>query len=348
MLADEILALINPSLSIDRDPFALLADDVQQAQRFVLDADVVKAADQVTATRPSSILAGLSFCRLPFSSIWIAYAGRERPGEFVAEGTRIPRRIGMLAKLDEERRGYVLIMPAWVFPPPMHQSVEICPVALAFDLSPKGDLGRDGYFAMQHQMSSLEERRRALTKELATPMSVTARALAREELASERELEAGLDLYRRTFLFPNPHFAVLGNALAERLGPAVMHRQMFGERIQIDAQRELSVFLGTLMLLNTPNGLEATDPALHKLNKSRTQSGKPPLLTHKLLSLKLTRVRTAALRAQGLSDSAIRAHLVRGHFKIRRTGVFWWNPFIRGDARRGLVTKDYRVREAPK
>jgi hypothetical protein len=24
------------------------------------------------------------------------------------------------------------------------------------------------------------------------------------------------------------------------------------------------------------------------------------------------------------------AHLVRGHFKQRKSGLFWWNPFVRG------------------
>jgi len=26
----------------------------------------------------------------------------------------------------------------------------------------------------------------------------------------------------------------------------------------------------------------------------------------------------------------MRMHLVRGHFKTRSTGIFWWSPFVRG------------------
>ena len=39
-----------------------------------------------------------------------------------------------------------------------------------------------------------------------------------------------------------------------------------------------------------------------------------------------------------------RAHFVRGQFKCRRTGIFWWTPFIRGDKALGFVSKGYEVR----
>ncbi len=60
MLGEEALARANPPLPIDRDPYRLLADGIRQAQRLVLDADMCKAADEVTTTRPSPVLAGLS------------------------------------------------------------------------------------------------------------------------------------------------------------------------------------------------------------------------------------------------------------------------------------------------
>lgn len=48
--------------------------------------------------------------------------------------------------------------------------------------------------------------------------------------------------------------------------------------------------------------------------------------------------------ASGISREAARQHLVRGHFKIRRTGVYWWSPFLRGDGTRGTVKRvEYEV-----
>jgi hypothetical protein len=37
-------------------------------------------------------------------------------------------------------------------------------------------------------------------------------------------------------------------------------------------------------------------------------------------------------------------HMVRGHFKVRRTGVFFWNAFQRGNPALGFMHKDYELR----
>jgi hypothetical protein len=38
----------------------------------------------------------------------------------------------------------------------------------------------------------------------------------------------------------------------------------------------------------------------------------------------------------------IQAHPVRGHWKLRSTGLFWWSPFIRGTG--SVRSKPYLVR----
>jgi len=43
-----------------------------------------------------------------------------------------------------------------------------------------------------------------------------------------------------------------------------------------------------------------------------------------------------------MTRTEMRAHMVRGHFKVRRTGVYWWRAFVRG--RHGTVDRDrYQV-----
>lgn len=37
-----------------------------------------------------------------------------------------------------------------------------------------------------------------------------------------------------------------------------------------------------------------------------------------------------------------RLHIVRGHFKKKKNGVFWWSPFWRGDHGKGVIIKDYK------
>jgi hypothetical protein len=45
--------------------------------------------------------------------------------------------------------------------------------------------------------------------------------------------------------------------------------------------------------------------------------------------ISLTAVETVS-NGQSSQRADVEAHLVRGHFKRRSSGVYWWNPFIRG------------------
>jgi hypothetical protein len=53
----------------------------------------------------------------------------------------------------------------------------------------------------------------------------------------------------------------------------------------------------------------------------------------------MSRSQARIAAARGIDREAARAHLVRGHFKIRRTGVFWWSSFLRGDAGKGELKR---------
>jgi hypothetical protein len=52
-------------------------------------------------------------------------------------------------------------------------------------------------------------------------------------------------------------------------------------------------------------------------------------------------------------DSLNRVHLCHGHFKNytegnplfgKYTGRYWWQPFVRGNKKKGVVMKDYLVK----
>lgn len=50
-----------------------------------------------------------------------------------------------------------------------------------------------------------------------------------------------------------------------------------------------------------------------------------------------------AARAGSASDrNSPRLHAVRGHFKVRKHGVYWWSDFMRGDPRRGSIRTQTR------
>jgi hypothetical protein len=61
--------------------------------------------------------------------------------------------------------------------------------------------------------------------------------------------------------------------------------------------------------------------------------------------LHLEEIETVAFDGSISRRSDISAHYVRGHFKQRRSGVYWWNSFVRGNGeprkREAYLVKDY-------
>ena len=37
--------------------------------------------------------------------------------------------------------------------------------------------------------------------------------------------------------------------------------------------------------------------------------------------------------------------MCRGHFKERKTGIFWWEAHKRGEDNLGIIEKDYQIKE---
>lgn len=75
-----------------------------------------------------------------------------------------------------------------------------------------------------------------------------------------------------------------------------------------------------------------------KLNKKRLTRGKPILQPHTILLL------GAGMGVpRGGNRAGSKTHVVRGHFKVRKEGVFWWNAHVRGDGKLAERTA-YEVR----
>jgi hypothetical protein len=66
------------------------------------------------------------------------------------------------------------------------------------------------------------------------------------------------------------------------------------------------------------------EPDLTRINRARVRQAKPELLPLRPFQLDITR-RVRADRRVGVSvsEAEIRAALVCGYFKVRKTGVFW-------------------------
>lgn len=115
----------------------------------------------------------------------------------------------------------------------------------------------------------------------------------------------------------------------------------------IESYRALAVrtFISSTALLNTPHNVETTDhPTPKFVNRKRAAKGKLPILSFKTVTLRLTKTQRNKLTALGVAAGQMRQHLVRGHFKVRKTGIFWWAPFLRGDIALGRIKTDYQVK----
>ena len=114
----------------------------------------------------------------------------------------------------------------------------------------------------------------------------------------------------------------------------------------------LNITLATAMLLNCKNITTEKIPAPEALNKKRRKSGKQELFDYHVLNVVVpSEKRDYQEATTPLSHN--RVHLCRGHFKEytaehplfgHYTGLYWWQPHVRGQNKDGVVIKDYNVK----
>jgi hypothetical protein len=98
-----------------------------------------------------------------------------------------------------------------------------------------------------------------------------------------------------------------------------------------------------MIMLNARHALERTVEDLGRLNRRRLHASKRPLREFIVTRLDLSRGTTNRGIASGMSRDAARQHLVRGHFKTRKSGIYWWSPFVRGRSDQAVPRERYAV-----
>lgn len=124
------------------------------------------------------------------------------------------------------------------------------------------------------------------------------------------------------------------------------------DRLAKDMQQDLSALNSTLMLLSCKNIELETNYPSGALNKKRRKKNKVEIFSYYTLKLKPFSPKRQSKKAEHQSEWSNRIHLCRGHFKKfseekplfgKYTGMFWWQPQVRGDKKQGVVQKDYQV-----
>ena len=115
--------------------------------------------------------------------------------------------------------------------------------------------------------------------------------------------------------------------------------------------RRLFVFL---RLVSCKNIVAEKINAPDALNKKRIRNGKAPIFDYHVLNVVVPgKKRGYSPETEPLSHN--RVHLCRGHFKEytsehplfgHLTGLYWWQPHVRGQNKSGIVVKDYNVKTA--
>lgn len=302
-------------------------DLLKSAQCFSMSEDVALISMEICRSKPSSILSALDMARVPYPLTWIEWEPSHRIAERDNNKPQ-PRRVGCLLDTDAAGSKGMFIL-AWT-----HGTgpgdISLDPVGLLFDW----DLNSKEPVAAQYARAmgikdiwTIEQRRTEVGK---IPM-----ALRWEKYSSvETERQASIDLNLRNQIVP-VDFCLPFLHKAQML-PGTPHFESYCD----DLAGELPFIEAFLLLLNSRNTIvEQTHEDLTRLNKARAKRKRPPLKEFITTRIKLNRIQRnrTALGTQ----HEVRTHLCRGHFKLRKSGVYWWSAHMRGTG--APLRRDYQV-----
>jgi len=302
-----------------------LVEQLKEAQCFQLSQDISFACGDVLRSKPSSLLGSLDMIRAPYKKTWLEWSPSEREGNrdnyhlFKIEKPQ-PKRVGALIWADEQcERGYMIL--AWEH---RDGTVMVCPLCVIFNwnstiTTPIIEQYLHGVYGHGGWVDEVIANRVASARKLGMPDKWQRYG------DDEKERAASAELTMRGEIVPLEIFMPF--LAAYNLKPGVEWYESFCD----DLAGELPFVEAFFLLLNTKNTIIRQDREdLSKLNKARARNKKAPLREFITTRLRISKVMRNRLGAAGLSRDQARAHLVRGHFKVRKSGVYWWSPHPRG------------------
>jgi hypothetical protein len=363
MLADHLAAQAGTPTDMG-GMIASIASRVKRAQRFVMGRDASEACLELIRSRPSNLIKGLPLCRLPYETMWVETAGGFADDVPARVGAPVPLYQGNLIEGRGSQRGVMTI--AWVHSPtatiPEHHC-NASPYSLWFDFSE--DCNVKAMVREHHEQVVASVKQpiiagmiKSVLDRIETKFALpTSSEDIREFMLQRswwgrwandpREREALHQHERHMQVGLSPHG--LGGVLsAIELSAAMNDPKLFAAMMsswETDIVGEGPFAQFFITLLNSKNCTAREPVSMAKLNKARAKRGgsKPQLLDYTNLTLTMSKARVRAGQARGMSHETMRQQLVRGHFKIRKTGIYWWNPFVRGDASKPSHRQRYEV-----
>jgi hypothetical protein len=353
-----------------------VADAILDAERFELSDDVAVAAYQLTTNKPTSLLNALPLCRAPYRKMWIEWRGgattrtdmikpvNRRDPAFAPD----PLRQGCLVETDETgQRGTMTF--AWVHkdrPESEYSPVNIAPLGAIFDWSEGAKIKEISRQELIRRHGLSDSAKKANANAVLDTIIFTRhnKTLSDEEakqwmkrsafhdwarfanVTSERQ--ALKELGEHSMPWVVDHALGFFSWCAERAMSSEQLLRTFlntivAESWEMDIEGEPPFIDTVIAMMNSRNAIENRPVDLSGLNKSRAKRGRPVFLDYQTTHLRLSQAQSRAMRAGWMSRSDAGLHNVRGHFKIRKSGVYWWSPFYRGDPTKPIERAHYKV-----
>lgn len=333
--------------------------EIEDPQCFELDQGVVDACIQVFNSKPTSVLEAFSYARMPYPAIWIErvfvpedpktdpdHPNRNKPppsrvGCLLT--TNSMQSIGRVGDFHSATDGYypantALASWAWSF----HDgTIVVCPFSMIFnweaDLPIKMNLTEERLeYIRTHDHSrwskyidDLRQREAIVTIGsrngfVGNPIAISFwRSMGLAEKANPNEFK---------YVNPNdPDVYTLPADLLDRINELPDMQQRILYQLGTDLAGEDVLVTGPLLMLNSKNAVVTTKEDLSRLNRARVKGRKRPLTEFVTTRLRIpNHLRRTADGYYVVDRAAARAHMVRGHYKVRKHGVYWWSPHPRG------------------
>lgn len=287
-----------------------------QATPFEISPEVGRIAGQIGRSSAAKVAEIMPFCRVPFKSAWFEWRGVS--ADFLPAGPKYdlqkPDRFGVLFVSDGDDHSRATAVFAWGT---RGIGVNVCPFAAMMDWSESPHI--PDFARITSADDSLKHYRQTGTF----------------KNDSDEDIKA---IINRGTLIANPMMLQFWKDMILASG---------GRKLPItltqtwadDINGEPGFAEALLAVINSRNLVSITPDTtdLTKLNRARAKRGKPPMLQFRKVAISLSR--SATTRASQRGDGAMPLHTVRGHFKVRKSGIYWWAPYWRGDASVGVVSR---------
>jgi hypothetical protein len=306
---------------------------IGKAQKFVLSAECAAVADALSSDY-TGLVRAFEHCRLPFRETWIEFVHIERPNfsaaQMHAPAFQVqPRRVGYLLSATRDDLSAWRAHMLWSIP---NGQCSAASLAMDFDMTAP--------LTSEKALPSVEDER-------AERQRMADQGLLNMDIGphpgwTQSSESVKLAMLRHT----NPCRADYDMPLPIGI-PKHRWREFYEAMATLaraDWAGEPSYLLAVIGLLNARNAVDLHQTDLSRLNKARRKRGVLPLFEHKVLHIAHRQAKRVYALGESRGDhTPMRGHFVRGHFKTRKSGVYFWSPHARGDLARGRIEKEYEL-----